>query len=83
MLLDGLYGLTGFVFGILCRSQQRLLAAGHEQQQALPRPIEGRNKFGAVLDGKPARRPGADINQASALLEAGLGRAGRVFNRGK
>ncbi len=63
---DELRRRARLVLGAFDRLEQRLLAAGHEQQQPLSRPAEGRRQLGAVLDGEPARGAGAGIDQAAA-----------------
>ena len=75
------YGLLGLVLGAFDRVQQRILAAGHQQQQAILRPAEGRHQLGAVLDRKPAGRSGARIDQAAALFEPRFDGSGGALNR--
>ena len=62
ILLDQSRGLIGRVFGTLDRSQQRVLAAGHQKQKTVLRPIEGRDKFSPILDGEPTGRASAYVN---------------------
>jgi hypothetical protein len=68
MVQDQLLGLAAFIFRALDRAQHGLIAAGHEQQQALAWPIEGRHQLGTVLHGKPPGGAGAGIDEPSALV---------------
>src|SRR5262245_63587482 len=55
------------VLGAFHRLQQGVPAAGYEKEQPLLRPAEGRNELRPVLDGQPARGPGADVDQPTAV----------------
>jgi hypothetical protein len=66
--------LLGLVLGAFDRLQQRVLAAGHEQQEPVARPAEGRHQLGAVLHRKASRRSGASIDQPPAGPQPALGR---------
>ena len=51
---------------------QRLIAAGDQQQQPLGRPAECRHQLGAILHGEPAGGSGPCIDQPAALDQAQL-----------
>ena len=61
------FGLRALVLGALDRPDHGLIAAGHQQQQALARPIEGRHQLRAVLHGEPPGGARAGVDEPPAL----------------
>ena len=84
---------SDFVLGAFDRMDERLVAAGDEEEQALARPAEGRRQLGAILDREPARGARAGIDQAPVagsqprldrdrrILHGGAGAADRCDGR--
>ncbi len=72
MLLHQAGARFGLVLGAFDGAQESVVTAGHQQQQALGRPAEGRHKLGAVLDGEPPRGAGAGVDETPAPLEPAL-----------
>ena len=66
------------VLGLLGAAHQGVEPAGHHEDDAVHRPVEGRRQFAAVLHADPPRRAGPDIDDAAALLQ----RRQRVLDRG-
>ena len=73
--------LLHLIFGAFGRAQQRVLAATHQEEQPVLRPIEGRDEFGAVLHGKAAGRSGTDVNQPAVAAQACCHRCGHPLDR--
>lgn len=72
VLLHELARVSGLILSAFGGTEQRLLAAGHQQQELLLRPIESGNQFRAVLNRQPPRRAGAGIDQPAALPQPHL-----------
>src|SRR5205814_341119 len=70
VLLGKAVSLIDRVLGSLDRTQQRVPAAGNEQQQPLLRPTECRNELRPVLDGEPPGGAGADIDEAAGPTQS-------------
>ena len=70
-------GMLGLVLGAFDGPQQRVVPAGHQEDQPLGRPAEGRHQLGAVLHREPPRGAGAGIDQPPAGAQPLLDRRAR------
>ena len=76
-------GMLGLVLGAFDGPQQRVVAAGHQQNSRSRRPAEGRHQLGAVLHREPPRRAGAGIDQPPAGAQPLLDGERGAFSAGR
>ena len=75
--------IVDIILRTLDAGDERAVSAGDAEADALAGPGEGRHQLGAVLDRHAARSAGADIHNASVIIQRRLGRFGRRSDRGK